>query len=180
MKKTVDLTRTALMAVVISVCAWISVPSVIPFTLQTFGIFLTMKLIGGKNGTLAVLLYVILGTVGLPVFSGFSSGLGCIIGPTGGYITGFIILSLIYWLFEKKMTGRIMEDIVLTGGLAACYLFGTVWFYLYMNRNGTDISFLKALGMCVLPYIIPDMLKLLIADLIAGRIKKHTDKDTTD
>lgn len=99
----------AIFAVIIAVCSWISVPMVVPFTLQTFGVFCAVGLLGGKRGTLSVLIYVLLGAVGVPVFAGFSSGIGTLFGVTGGYIMGFIFTALIYWLITAifgKSFGR--------------------------------------------------------------------------
>ena len=84
-----DLVMVALFAALIAVCAWVTVPGSVPFTLQTMGVFLAVGLLGGKRGTLAVLIYILLGCVGLPVFAGFSGGIGVILGSTGGYIVGF-------------------------------------------------------------------------------------------
>ena len=88
----------ALFAVLLTVCAWISVPLPVPFTLQTFAIFAALGILGGRRGTWAVAVYLLLGAVGLPVFSGFRGGLGALLGTTGGYILGFLALALVYWL----------------------------------------------------------------------------------
>lgn len=111
-QKTLDMVYIAIFAVIIAVCSWISVPMVVPFTLQTFGVFCAVGLLGGKRGTLSVLIYVLLGAVGVPVFAGFSSGIGTLFGVTGGYIMGFIFTALIYWLitaiFGKKLWAIIL------------------------------------------------------------------------
>ena len=91
--KTIDLAYMALGAVIIAVCSWISIPTVVPFTLQTFAVFSVLGLLGGKRGTISVLIYILLGAVGVPVFAGFSGGFGVILGPTGGYIVGFLLVS---------------------------------------------------------------------------------------
>ena len=114
----------SLMAVVIALCSWLSVPSVVPFTMQTFAVFSALLLLGGKRGFLAVGLYILLGAFGLPVFSGFRGGLGALLGPTGGYILGFLLTALLYWILE----GRLHSLIPLILGLLLCYLFGTLWF----------------------------------------------------
>ena len=90
-----------LFAVVIAICSWISIPTVVPFTLQTFAVFLAVAVLGGKRGTLSVIVYVLLGAVGLPVFSGFKGGIGVLLNTTGGYIIGFIFSALLMWAFEK-------------------------------------------------------------------------------
>lgn len=92
MTKTQTLTRTAMGAVIIALCAWISIPAAVPFTLQTFGIFLVLAVLGARQGSAAVIVYILLGLVGLPVFAGFSGGPGALLGPTGGYIVGFALI----------------------------------------------------------------------------------------
>ena len=101
--KTIDMAYIALFAVLMAVCSWISIPSVVPFTLQTFGVFVAVSVLGGKRGTLAVVLYLLMGIVGLPVFAGFSGGLGILLGSTGGYIVGFVFTALTMWLMERLL-----------------------------------------------------------------------------
>lgn len=89
--RTRDLVLIAIFAAMMAVCAWISVPVLaVPFTLQSFGVFMALLCLGGKRGTAAICVYVLLGAVGAPVFSGFNGGIGAIMGATGGYIIGFI------------------------------------------------------------------------------------------
>ena len=83
-----DMAFIAAMSAVIAVCAWITIPLAVPFTLQIFGVFMALRLLGGKKGTLSILVYIALGAVGLPVFSGFQGGIGVLAGPTGGDIAG--------------------------------------------------------------------------------------------
>ena len=83
--KTLDMVYIAVFAVLIAICTWISIPAVVPFTMQTFAIFLTVGVLGGKRGSLAILIYLLLGAIGMPVFSGFQSGISAILGKTGGY-----------------------------------------------------------------------------------------------
>ena len=136
----------AIFAVIIAVCSWISVPMVVPFTLQTFGVFCAVGLLGGKRGTLSVLIYVLLGAVGVPVFAGFSSGIGTLFGVTGGYIMGFIFTALIYWLitaiFGKKLWAIILGMVL---GLLACYAFGTIWFMVVYAQKAAPIGLAAAL-----------------------------------
>ncbi len=168
--KTKDIVYIGIFAAIITICSWISVPFTVPFTLQTFAVFLSVLLLGGKRGTLSVLVYILLGTVGLPVFSGFKGGIGAIIGPTGGYIIGFIATALIMWAFEHApMKNRTVSSVIsMLLGLAACYAFGTTWFY-YVYNKGTDApaSLSVILGWCVIPFIIPDLVKIFLAFLIS-------------
>ena len=101
-KKILNMTLIALMAAIIAVCSWITVGiGPVPFTLQTFGIFLALRFLGGKKGTAAIGIYMLLGAVGLPVLSGFRGGFGHILGPTGGYILGFLLSGIVVMIFEK-------------------------------------------------------------------------------
>ena len=94
--KTRDLTLIALFAALIAICAWLTVPMPdVPFTMQTFGVFAALLLLGGKRGTLSILLYLLLGAAGLPVFSGFRGGIGSLLGTTGGYLVGFFFSYLV-------------------------------------------------------------------------------------
>lgn len=170
--KTSDITLIGIFAAVMAICSWISIPASIPFTLQTFGVFLAVGLLGGRRGTLAVAVYLLLGTIGLPVFSGFTGGIGHLIGPTGGYIIGFILSALVMWLFEKYAgSSSAVLGISMTIGLLVCYLFGTVWFMTVYTKNTGEIGLMTALGWCVIPYIIPDAIKILAALALCRRLR---------
>jgi len=88
--RTYDMAYIAIFAVLIAICSWISIPMTVPFTLQTFGVFMAVGVLGGKRGSLAVLVYILLGAIGVPVFAGFSGGFGILLNNTGGYIIGFL------------------------------------------------------------------------------------------
>ncbi len=168
-----DMTYIALFAVVIAVCSWISIPALVPFTLQTFGVFVTVGALGGKRGSLAVLIYLLLGMVGIPVFAGFSGGIGHMLGATGGYIVGFLFSALAMWALEKIWGTRLpLLALSMVIGLLICYLFGTVWFVSVYTRNTGAIGFWSALTMCVVPYIIPDLLKIALALTVCKRLAK--------
>lgn len=165
--RTVDMAYIAMFAVVMAVCAWISIPAAVPFTLQTLGVFLAVGMLGGKRGTLAVLIYLLLGAVGMPVFAGFNGGLGYMLGSTGGYIVGFLLSALTMWGFEAALgrkTWVLAVSMVL--GLAVCYAFGTAWFMVVYAKNTGAIGLMTALGWCVIPYIVPDLVKIALALLL--------------
>ena len=171
--KTLDMVYIALFACVMAICSWISIPGEVPFTLQTMGVFLAIGLLGGKRGTLAVLVYILMGVVGLPVFSGFSGGIGKLVGVTGGYIVGFLASALVMWAMEtllgKKKWALALSMVI---GLLVCYAFGTAWFMvLYTNSKGA-ITLGAVLGMCVIPYIIPDVIKIAVALLLTNILKR--------
>ena len=163
-----DMVYIALGTVLIAVCSWISIPTQVPFTLQTMGVFLVCGLLGGRRGTLAVLVYILLGAIGVPVFSGFTGGIGRLLGPTGGYIVGFLASALIYWLFEKLLGKKLWVKILsMVLGLLACYAFGTIWFYIVYNQNTGTMGWATVLSICVIPFIPFDALKIALALLLS-------------
>lgn len=170
--KVLDMVYIAISAALIAICSWISIPTAVPFTLQTFAVFFVLLLLGGERGTIATLVYVLLGAVGVPVFAGFSGGIGILLGSTGGYIIGFLFVGLIYILFEKFFKKNIVMKIVaLVLGLAVCYAFGTAWFmHVYIKSSG-EVGLLTVLGWCVFPFVIPDLIKMALAVVVAKRIE---------
>ena len=147
-------------------------PSGVPVTLQTLAIALTGALLGWKLGLCAVVVYIILGCVGVPVFAGFSGGIGVLLGSTGGYIIGFLFTGIIYIIFTKFVSKKIVVKIIaLVLGLAVCYAFGTAWFMNVYIKTSGEVGLLTVLGWCVFPFIIPDLLKLALAVVIAKRIE---------
>ena len=166
-----DLALIALMAVLIAVCSWISIPAAVPFTLQTLGIFLALRLLGGAKGTVSVLVYILLGAVGVPVFAGFSGGVGCLLGSTGGYLVGFLFTALVMWAMERLMGKKLwVLALSMLLGLVVCYAFGTVWFILVYARTTGEIGLLTALGWCVFPYVLPDLIKMALALVLCRRL----------
>lgn len=172
--KTKDLALCALCAALIAVCAWISIPTTVPFTLQTFAVFAALGLLGGKRGTLAVAVYLLLGAVGVPVFSGFQGGIGALLGTTGGYLLGFLLAALIVWGMEARFgskTGVFILSAVL--GMVVCYAFGTGWFLVVYARTKEAVSLATVLGWCVTPFLIPDAIKIALAVLLRDRLKQQ-------
>ncbi|MBS1401888.1 MAG: biotin transporter BioY [Oscillospiraceae bacterium] len=172
--KTKDLALCALFAALIAVCAWISIPATVPFTLQTFAVFAALGLLGGKRGTVAVAVYLLLGAVGLPVFAGFQGGIGALLGTTGGYLLGFLLTALIVWGFEARFGSKTAVFILAAVlGMLVCYAFGTAWYLVVYARTKGAISLTTALGWCVVPFLFPDAVKLALAVLLRGRLKRH-------
>lgn len=174
MGKTLDLAFIALGAAFIAICSWISIPLTVPVTMQTFAVFLIVSLLGGKRGTASVLVYIMLGAAGVPVFAQFTSGLGVLTGNTGGYILGFILIGLLAWGAEKLFGKKVfVQTAALVLGLLLCYAFGTAWFmFVYIRENGA-VALGTVLGWCVVPFILPDILKLLLAQTISRQIALH-------
>ena len=175
--KVLDLVYVSIGAALIAICSWINIPTVIPFTLQTFAVFLVLCLFGGERGTIATLVYVLLGAVGVPVFAGFAGGLGVLLGNTGGYIFGFILMGIIY-IFLTRIFGNknAVKITALVIGLIACYAFGTAWFmYVYMKNTG-EVGLLTVLTWCVFHFINPDIVKMELAVAIAKRVEPVINK----
>ena len=170
--KTLDIVYTAIAVAMITVCSWITIPMTVPFTLQTFAVFAVLLILGGEKGTVATLVYVLMGSAGIPVFSGFSGGVGVILGKTGGYIIGFLFIGIIYTLLTRFLGMKtIVEITALLLGLIVCYAFGTAWFiYIYIRDTG-EVGLLTVLSWCVFPFIIPDLLKMAMAAVISRRVK---------
>lgn len=168
-----DLAYIGMFVALMAICSWINIPVAIPFTLQTFAVFAAVAMLGLGRGTIAVLVYIILGAVGVPVFAGFSGGLGALFGQTGGYIVGFIFTALISGGIMKAFGKKIPVMIVaMVLGLIACYAFGTVWFmYVYGQANGA-VGVMTALSWCVFPYIIPDLCKIALAIFLDKRLAR--------
>ena len=163
----------ALMAVVTAICSWITVPFTVPFTMQTFGVFASLIILGGRKGTLATALYLLLGCAGAPVFSGFNAGIAYALGPTGGYMIGFLMAGLCYTALEKPgEKSKTVKYISLVLGMLLCYILGTFWFVGVYAARGTQYGFGKALSLCVLPFILPDSAKITLAVLVGSRLKR--------
>ena len=171
--RTLDLCYIALFAVLMAVCAWISIPGPVPFTLQTFAIFAALVALGGKRGTLAVVVYLLLGAVGLPVFAGFKGGLAALLGATGGYILGFLAAALLYWLLTAKLGSRLWVVILAcVVGMIACYAFGTGWFVTVYTAQTGPMTWGGALAACVIPFLPFDAIKVALAILLARKTAK--------
>lgn len=133
------------------------------YTLQTFAIFLTLFTLGGKWGSVSIGVYLLLGMVGLPVFSGFRGGVAALVSPTGGFLWGFALSGMSYWYLEK------WHRILAAGaGLLVCYACGCSWYMLYVGNIGLAAAAVQ----CVIPYLVPDLLKLVLAFRISKRLKK--------
>ncbi len=124
------------------------------------------------------MIYLLLGAVGIPVFSNFGAGLGYLLGNTGGYAIGFIFIGLIGWLFEKLFEHKVIPQMIaMLLGLIICYTFGTLWFMNLSMNSGETNGLLTILTMCVFPFVIPDILKLCLAFMISKRLKPFLKTD---
>lgn len=162
----------SLFTAVLAVCAWLSIPmGDLVISLQTFGVFLTLGLLGGKRGSIAIFVYLLLGAVGAPVFSGFRGGLGALLGTTGGYLFGFMLTSLVYWLITAIKDHPLTRLIAMVLGLLLCYGCGS-WWYLQQYLSAGSVTLGAVILKCVLPYLLPDAIKLSLAWFLTGKLKR--------
>lgn len=170
--KTYDLVYVAVFSVLTAICSWISIPAFVPFTLQTFAVFFTVGMLGGKRGTIAVLIYILLGAAGIPVFAGFTGGLGILLGTTGGYLIGFVFCALVMWAMEAVPGKRAwVLPLSMFLGMIVYMTFGTIWFMAVYSKTTGPVGLAAVLGWCVFPFIIPDLLKMGLAWTLCKRFK---------
>ncbi|MBD9334963.1 MAG: biotin transporter BioY [[Ruminococcus] faecis] len=173
--RTKQMVLIALMTAVTCVLGPLSIPlpfSPVPISLTNFAIFLAIFILGMKNGTISFIIYLLLGAVGVPVFSSFRGGLQVLAGPTGGYLIGFIFLALIMGFaldhFDRKLVPTIIGMII---GMAVCYAFGTVWLAKLLS-----LSFKEGLMMGVIPYLPGDAAKIIIVAIVGPKLYGATQK----
>ena len=180
--RTYMITITAMFAAVLAAASWITIPlpfTPIPINLATLAVSLTGALLGYRYGTLSVLIYILLGAVGVPVFAGFTGGLGHIAGPTGGYIVGYLTSAFICGLVtEMTCKDRYRWWGVLSGaflGTFSCYVLGTIWFMI-LTKNGLAAS----LSMCVIPFLPGDAFKLAATVFLVSALRPVLDRMNTE
>lgn len=171
-KKLYSMTMVALMTAVTCILAPLALPiGPVPISLTNLVIYFSIYLLGWKRGTISLCIYMLLGAVGLPVFSGFAGGLGKLVGPTGGYLIGFIPMAILSGMMIEKTSKWWIQALALIGGTAICYAFGTAWFCVVM-----DTAVASALAMCVFPFIPGDLIKIMIAVFGGPAICKRLQK----
>lgn len=164
-----EMAFTALFAALLVISTWISLPGEPPFTMQTFAVF-AAALLMGRRAVAAVAVYLALGALGVPVFAGFSGGIGHLAGITGGFAVGFLPAAYVAgWVAER--TRRVpVRALGCAAGLAICYMLGTVWFLCVASDGSAGLA--AALAGCVIPFILPDAAKIALALLIARRLER--------
>jgi biotin transport system substrate-specific component len=174
-KATLYLTFCALFAALTAVASQISVPmQPVPINLATFSVYLAGAVLGARGGAISQSVYVLLGAAGLPVFAQFRGGFHVILGPTGGYIIGYVAAAwLVGFLTERLGRGTLRRVLSMIAGMALCYLLGTVWFILL-----TKTGLWAALTMCVFPFLIGDAVKIAAAAVMAPRLRTAFQKTT--
>lgn len=169
-----DLVYIAMFTALIAVCSQISIPlGPVPFTLQTLAVYIAAAMLGWKRGTISVLVYILIGLVGVPVFAGFSGGFSSVVTPSFGYIIGFVLTALAVGLSSNLFGNKLVPLIVsMVIGLLLCYIVGTIWFMVVYNVTNQYIDLGLALSWCVVPFIIPDMAKIAVAAILVNRLDK--------
>ena len=162
----------AMMTAITCILAPLSIPipvSPVPISLTNLVLLISVYILGWKDASISFIIYLLLGLAGLPVFSGFSGGLGKIAGPTGGYLAGFIFMTVIAGLAVDIFSGRRLPAVIgMALGTAVAYAFGTAWLAIQM-----DLTFISALSIGVLPYLAGDTLKIILAVIAGPMLKKR-------
>ncbi len=170
-----QLTLTGLMTAVICVLGPLAfnIPfSPVPISLGTLGIYFVVSVLGMKPGTVSVIIYILLGLAGVPVFTNFTGGPGKLFGPTGGYIIGYLFLTPVCGYFSDKFRQKLLPQFCgMLLGTVVLYLFGTVWL-----GHQMQLSFPEALAVGVLPYIPLDLIKMAAASAAGIQLKKRLQK----
>lgn len=173
--RTLQMTFVGLMTSVICILAPFSFAlpiSPVPISLGTLAIYLASMVLGMKRGFISVALYLLLGFVGLPVFTGFTGGIGKLFGPTGGYMIGYLFIALICGYFADKCANHIPLNILgMVLGTCLCYAFGTIWLTIQ-----TELDFVTALSVSVLPFLPGDIAKMGIAVTIGYQLRIRLKK----
>lgn len=168
---TAQMTVTALMTAITCILGPMALPipvSPVPISLTNLVLYFMVYIIGMRLSTISYMVYLLLGMVGLPVFSGFSGGLAKLAGPTGGYLVGFIFMTLIAGFAVEKFPNKIaIHAIGMVLGTAVCYIFGTLWLSSQLGR-----TFLEGLAVGVIPYLPGDAVKIILALILGPQIKK--------
>ena len=162
------------MAALTAVCSQIMIPlTPIPINLALLAVFLTGGLLGAKRASLAMAAYLLLGTFGVPVFSGFRSGPGALFGPTGGFLFGYLGAAFLTGLLSRKAENKTARYILpMAAGLIVCYGLGTAWFMILTNR-----TFAEALLICVVPFLPGDAVKIAVAAVLSSRLKQFVNRE---
>ena len=169
--KTSSMTRIALMAAVMCIVGPLTIPiGAVPLSLNTLVILLAVYVLDTREGTAAVLIYLLIGAIGLPVFSGFQGGFAKIAGPTGGYLLGYILLALIAGVFIHRFYDIIwLQFLGMCLGTLVLYLSGTAWL-----AHVAGMTFKDALTVGVIPFIPGDISKILISTALGRAINRRT------
>lgn len=163
--KTKEMSQCALFAVLIAIASQIQIPlPLVPINGALLAVHCCAILLPPKSAVLSVIVYLLLGAIGLPVFSGFTAGVGILVGATGGYLIGYLVsVGVSSWLIQRHFPTMLALAI----GVLLCYSVGTIWF-----MQVTKMGLIASLGYCVFPFLIGDAIKIIVAKAITDRMKK--------
>lgn len=165
--KTQNITLIALMSAILCIIGPFVIPiGMVPMSLTNLVIYLTIIFLDKKRATISVAVYLLIGFVGLPVFAGFTGGAGKLLGPTGGYLIGYLVLSLVAGTILEKIEK--VKILALSMGTIGLYLIGTMWL-MFQSK----LSFMSALTVGVLPFVVFDVIKILVAVVLGNSIRKR-------
>ncbi len=170
--KTRNILYISIFSALIAICAWIAVPTAVPFTMQTFAVFLAAVFLGGKRAMASVAVYILLGILGLPVFSGGRAGIGAIFSVTGGYILGFLPCAYVAGkLCEKRKKRPFAMSASMLAGLLCDYIFGTIWILIAYAEDGAAVGMWSMATSAM--FILPDIIKIILACMISLKFQKN-------
>jgi len=159
----------AIFAALTVICTWIAVPTSPPFTMQSFAVLTAGLCLGARRGTAAVAVWLALGAVGAPVFTGFGGGIGHLAGITGGYALGFLGTAWMAGMSASR--GRGAQILGCAAGMLVCYAVGTAWYVIGYSRGAAGIG--QAVTLCVLPFLLPDAGKIALALAMSRILRRH-------
>ncbi len=170
--KTQTMVQIGLITAITCILAPFSIPipfSPVPISLTVLVLYISAYILGSKRGTLSYFIYLLLGAIGLPIFSGFEGGFGKMLGPTGGYLIGFLFLiSVAGFIIERYPDNKVFHIFGMVVGTAICYTFGTIWLSYQL-----DLNFMQGLSIGVLPYLIGDGIKMAVAVIFGPVLRKR-------
>lgn len=167
--QSIRLCITAVFVAVLAITSWITIPAAVPFTMQTFAVYLMLFVLPPVCSFGAVSVYLVLGAIGLPVFAGFQGGFAVLLGPFGGFLWSFLLMTATHWLWRPRSPRATLLAVIAESLL--CYAMGAVWFSLYSTVSLEGLPLFALLT--VAPFILPDALKLCLAWQLARRIRPH-------
>lgn len=170
-KKTYRLTKISLIAALLCVIGPFAIVfpfSPVPVSLATLMLYLSVYILGKRDAVISCGIYLLIGLVGIPVFSGFTGGIGKVLGPTGGYMIGYLFLVFISGWFVERWNNYLMQGIGMTLGTAVCYLFGSLWLAYQAGMN-----FKAAIGVGAIPFIPGDVVKIVIGVIAGNAVRKR-------
>lgn len=170
MSKMRKMTLCGLFAATTAVLSQIAIPlQPVPISLSLLSVYIAAAMLGPLYGAISQSVYVFVGMVGLPVFSGFRGGLPALLAPTGGYIIGYIIAAFVGGLIARSAKGRILPTVIaFIAACITCHAFGTAYF-MYI----THTDFIGAMSLCVLPFLPGDILKIALAAVVSIKLRRY-------